>query len=678
MINTQPSSYRLGYRSDIEGLRAVAILLVVAAHADIPWLAGGFVGVDVFFVLSGYLITGLLMQEIHTTADLRFAAFYARRLRRLMPALLFMLLCVSLMGWLLLIPMAQIDQAKAAGGAALWMSNFYFALSNLNYFSPDAKTNLFLHTWSLGVEEQFYLVWPLLMVLVAGVWKGARRAPQLDRLKPAMSVLFVLSLSLCLWWSWQSPHLAFYMMPSRAWQFALGALVFIYFGTHRTRQSEKYKWWPGNGFLIGVAGWTGLALIVLAALVLNDNTTYPGGWALLPSLGAAMVIVAGTKSSNLGVGRLLSARYMQGIGQISYSWYLWHWPVLLLGAAVIDMHSGLHRLGLVILSFLIAVFSYRYVEMPVRRMKHLIARPRIAVTAGVSIMMLAGLLTIRWDDSSIELMKSPGQVRYLQAEWDAPIIYNMGCDDWYLSSQVKICAFGADTAPHTVVLMGDSVGVQWFPAVREVFNKPDWRLLLITKSSCPMVDEPLFYPRIGRIYSVCTQWRARALRELAAMKPDILIFGSTYIYNYTKDQWSAGTRRVLSEISPSVKHVYILRSTPTIPFDGPACLAPRSWLYRMLTGKNHCMAPAHNRKFDDVYSWLESAASHYPNVSMVDMTDAVCPDDKCRAQRDGIIVFRDTEHMTASFARSLGAQLSTHLQDSMRGEATVQGLSSRE
>ncbi|HEX5485453.1 MAG TPA: SGNH hydrolase domain-containing protein, partial [Limnobacter sp.] len=244
-----------------------------------------------------------------------------------------------------------------------------------------------------------------------------------------------------------------------------------------------------------------------------------------------------------------------------------------------------------------------------------------------------------------------------------PVIYNMGCDDWYFSSNVNLCAFGqTKNARHTAVIMGDSVGLQWFPAIGEVFNRKDWRLLVITKSSCSMLDQPLFYPRIGRVYTECSVWRKHATEILKKMKPDIVILGSTYTYKFTKNQWISGTRDLLSQISPFAKHVYILRSTPTIPFDGPTCLAPRSWLYRLLARKNRCVAPAHNARFDDVYAWRELAASHFPNVTSVDMTDAVCPEGKCQAQRNGVIVFRDSRHMTATFTRTLGKRLAKQLQ----------------
>ena len=216
--------YRLGYRADLEGLRAMAILLVVAAHAGIPGLAGGFIGVDVFFVLSGFLITGLLTQEVATTGHIRFIDFYVRRLRRLLPALLVMVLAVVALTFLLLSPQEQRDQLPAAAMSTVWASNIHFALARLDYFSPGTETNLFLHTWSLAVEEQFYLVWPALLAWLL----GRNNTQGAVRLKTGMWSVLVASLVACVLLTRTEPLLAFYMMPLRAWQFAAGALVCLY------------------------------------------------------------------------------------------------------------------------------------------------------------------------------------------------------------------------------------------------------------------------------------------------------------------------------------------------------------------------------------------------------------------------------------------------------------------
>ncbi len=652
-MTEKPGDYRLGYRADIEGLRAVAILLVVACHAKVPWLAGGFVGVDVFYVLSGYLITGLLVQEIRTTGELRFANFYGRRLRRLLPALLLMLAVACILGRLLLAPSGQPEQASAAASAALWLSNFHFAFSNMGYFAPGPETNLFLHTWSLGVEEQFYLVWPLLVVLAMGAWEGAKRPPDARRLKWLFGGIFAISFALSLYWTQRSPHMAFYMMPARAWQFALGALVFLLVGSPEWRPDVRV---PGQRWL-PFAGWLGLAAILLAAFTINGRMPYPGVVSLLPTIGAALVLAAGGRGNNAGAGRVLSLRPMQAIGRVSYSWYLWHWPVLLLGAAVLDIHNGWIRLALVVASLLIAALSYHFIETPIRHYRKLLARPRMAVFVALAIMILAGSLALRWGHAALARLGSPEQLPSELAHVDAPVIYRMGCDDWYHSARVRICTFGDEHAAHTAVAFGDSVALQWFPAYARVFDKPGWRLLVITKSSCPMVDVPIFYPRIGRMYTECTQWRQGATRRIAALKPDVLILGSTFIYAYTQQQWIDGTRQLLASLSPHVGRIYLMRSTPTLPFDGPSCVAPRSVLYQALSGASRCTAPAYTPRDDAVFQWLRTAAASFPNVHAIDMTDSVCPGGVCHAELDGKIVFRDDQHMTASFARSLAPAL---------------------
>lgn len=650
--------YRLGYRADIEGLRAVAILLVVAAHAGVPWLAGGFVGVDVFFVLSGYLITGLLLQEIEGTGQLRFLNFYARRLRRLLPALLLMLVCTCVFAAAVLAPAAQGGQAIAAATASVWLSNIHFALGKLDYFSPGAASNLFLHTWSLGVEEQFYLVWPALMVwaLRAGVDKAKR----IRRLKIVMFAIGGASLLACTMLTTSAPQMAFYMMPLRAWQFATGALVWLYFNPSTNGAADDKV--PRNASKMRrCGGWLGLALIVLVGCWFDANTAYPGWRAWLPTAGAAAVIAAGVSTKLSGVSRLLAWHPLQVIGRISYSWYLWHWPVLLLGGIVIANSDPAWRAGLVALSFLLAMGSYRWVESPIRHQERWIARPGVAVLAALALMVTTNVVCIAWFNVTAAWASNGVQQRYARAHTDGPIIYDMGCDDWFHSANVRACTFGPSEAKHTAVLMGDSIGAQWFPAIATIFNRPDWRLLVLTKSSCPMVDEPLYDARIGREYVECSIWRKAALKLIASMQPDILFLGSTPTRSFNHEQWVNGTTRVLNIVSRSVEHIYILRGTPTLPFDGPDCLAAQSWLPWLRSKRNSCHASAYSMQNKDVYQWLVQASSGFQNVRVLDLNAAVCPASECDAERDGKIVFRDSQHLTATFSESLSGELARQL-----------------
>lgn len=630
----------LRYRPDLEGLRAVAILLVIAAHAGVPWLAGGFIGVDVFFVLSGYLITGLLVEELRAEGRVRFARFYARRLRRLLPALLVMLLATGAMAAWLLPYGEQVHQARAGAAAALWLSNLYFAFARLDYFGPAAETNLFLHTWSLGVEEQFYLVWPALLLLVFRSARGDT-ARAMRRLTIGMVLVFTISLAASVVLTELAPRFAFYMMPARAWQFALGAMVFLWLGEAGAgaRMLRGASW----------AGWGGLAVVLGAAVLLHEGVSYPGIRAVAPTLGAALVIAAGTVPAPRGAARLLAIPPMQAIGRISYAWYLWHWPVLLLGVHAGAGHPG-ERLGLALLSLVLAAISTHGVEMPIRRGTHWALRPGAVLLTGIAVMVASHLAGIRWHNAASRLEEARIS-KFDRVRLDLPAIYALGCDDGrYEDTEVRVCTFGADDAPNTAVVMGDSVALQWFPALERIFADPDWQLAVVTKSSCPMVDAPIFYRRIGRIYTECEEWRRTALKAVAAWNPEVVILGSGD-YAYTEREWKEGTARVLEALAGTAGRIYILAATPALPFDGPRCLASG--------GK--CAAPARDGRVDDIQRWIREAAEGFAGVRIIDMNDLVCPGGECRAEREGRVVYRDSQHLTATFVASLSDALASRL-----------------
>lgn len=660
MTNGVGEEYRLGYRGDVEGLRAVAILLVVACHASVTWLAGGFIGVDVFYVLSGYLITGLLVQEIATNGRLNFANFYARRLRRLMPALLLMLLVACVLCRLLMPPYGQHKQAMAATSAALWLSNFYFGFMQLDYFGPAAKSILFLHTWSLGVEEQFYLVWPLLAVVAMGVWRGTKRQPTLTRLRWLFGTVFILTFALSLYWTWHAPRLAFYMMPARAWQFALGGLAFLVVGTPRFPVAVPAL---GKTWSI-VAGWLGLALIMVPALLIDGRVPYPGWWALMPTVGTALVVVGvGAQGSWYSANRWLATLPMQSLGRVSYSWYLWHWPVLLIGAQLVDTRAGWTRLLLVMVSLLIATASYRFFETPIRRNRHLLARPRRVVAAGLVIIVCAGLAGLTWYHATKVRDANPTLSAYV----DAPIVYRMGCDQWYHSAAVRPCEFGDPHAAHVAISFGDSVSTEWVPAYMRLFDRPGWRLIVFTKSSCPSVNVPIYDPWPRRIDVNCIKWRHDVIQRITELRPDVVLTSTIYDYGFTRAEWINGSRAVFKKLAVAAKQVFVLRSTPRSERLSPDCVVPRSWLYTTIMGRSPaCTSPANTPESDEVFRWITKAAAPFRNVQVMDLTDAYCPGGICHAVVDGRAMFRDDHHFTATFAASLAPTLAKALDLSLK------------
>lgn len=643
---------RLAFRADLQSLRALAIVLVIAAHAGVPFLQGGYVGVDVFFVLSGYLISGLVWDEVQGTRRFDAVGFYARRFKRLAPALILVLVSVAVFGWLLSGPQRQLEDSAAAKAAAVWLSNFYFSARVINYFSSGATSNLFLHTWSLGVEEQFYVVWPWLMLFLLGAFAWQGRQFDRRRLLGGWIAISLISLGLGVYWSHTQLELAFYLMPGRAWEFGFGALTFA------LREKFEFPRWARAMLGRSILNALGYVLIIAAAVTLDDSLRYPGLFALWPSVGAVFVLL---DRPERGPGQwlsrfLLRARVPQFIGNLSYSLYLWHWPVLLLGQSFLG-HSAWVRLGMVALALLLASLTYFWVEQPVHR-RRLRSRPWPVLGAGIVSAGLAFVLMSQWQDAARELLQSPPQLELDLARWDLPALYSHpGCDTWYHSADVRVCDFGPAQAKHTAVIFGDSVMAQWFPAIASIYlAKPDWRVAVLTKSSCSASQVSYTYNKAHGIYAVCNLWRQRAIAEIERLRPDIVYLGSTH-YAFTQGQWIEGTRSVLARLSPVVGCILVMNPSPELGFDGIACLSARANLPHWLSRWKTCSNPLAAIGVDSVHTALEMAIAPFANAHLIDLRHVICPQQTCRAELRGQVVYRDGQHMTASFVQSLAPAL---------------------
>jgi peptidoglycan/LPS O-acetylase OafA/YrhL len=377
-----PRKAETRYRADIDGLRAVSILLVVAYHAQ-PWLVrGGFIGVDIFFVISGFLITRIILSEAKA-GTFSSPAFYARRVRRIFPALIVVLATTYLIGWIVLLPdgFALVGKSTAAGVA--FVSNL-FQLHQTGYFAPDAAENPLLHLWSLGIEEQFYIFWPLLLVLLVGSKYRRLRIAAIAAASFGLSLLIFLGLKE---WSFYSP------LP-RAWELLAGGLLASSQVEGVARHSS-----PLRENLLSAAG---LAAIIGAAAALNKESLFPGAWALLPVLGAVLIIIAPNSTVNRV---LLSSRAMVAIGLISYPLYLWHWPLLsYLGIIRNGVPNAIEIWAVVIGAFVLAWLTYRFVEIPLRRQSKAVP--------GLSLALLAvGLAGIATAANSGFALRFPAEIR---------------------------------------------------------------------------------------------------------------------------------------------------------------------------------------------------------------------------------------------------------------------------
>ncbi|ROQ91782.1 peptidoglycan/LPS O-acetylase OafA/YrhL [Delftia acidovorans] len=638
------------YRPDIEGMRAVAIILVVLSHLSIDGFFAGFIGVDVFFVISGYLITGVLVREYESSAKIELLRFFSNRMRRLLPALMLVILVAGAVVYNIEPETTHLSQSMAAAMAVAWMSNIYFAFSDANYFSSESGDNAFLHTWSLGVEEQFYIVWPL---IILAYFKLHRKYSKVTALVPLFSIIAILSLLACIFISQFNSIFSFYMMPTRAWQFSAGALVWVLF------RQGKYS----SGFYV-VTGWVGAILLMAGLVGIDKNTVYPGWAAIIPTLAACALLVSGgiLESNRSSVmawpSRLMATPLMQGIGKISYAWYLWHWPVIIVGAYVAPVKGDfLNTMAALLISLMLAILTHYMLENPVRYGRLARVRHGWQMLAAVSLILIANSQLLRWNAHAQEVLSIEDNSRYVQAKNDAPMIYGFGCDDWFHSSELKPCVFGEDSAKKTAVIFGDSIGVQWFSTLAAMYDPYQWKIVVLTKSSCPMVDEVFFYQRIGREYTECEEWRKKAIEWLQARKVDNIFLGSTASSDFTEKQWTEGTGRILERLSRSADAIYVIEANPTLGFNGPDCL-----IKEKREGGYKCQSLSENSQYSRVASFLKSVVDKYPKAHWIETASFVCPEGLCQAMRNDTVVFRDAQHLTATFT----AKAAMHFSNQMR------------
>jgi peptidoglycan/LPS O-acetylase OafA/YrhL len=602
--------------------------------------------VDVFFVLSGYLITRLLVDEIDRTGSIEFPRFYARRARRLLPALTLTLLITVIVGVVIYPPSDVLNGAFAstALSTAAYASNLHFARWGDNYFGSNPEKNPLLHTWSLCVEEQLYLIWPLfVLVALKGLTFQSAGAVHRRRLLWCMATAVILSFALSLYLTFRKQSWAYFSSPTRAWEFALGGIaVFLPArGGHRPFAQNVHALW----------GWVGIGGICWAAFAFGKHTLFPGTAVVLPAVSSVLVLRAGGIGASNSPVKILSLWPFQRVGQLSYSWYLWHWPVLVMGAALLPEPSLSVRVGLAGLSLGISEVSYRLIENPVRSARTLSASNKYSL-AMAGLLAVAGIsVSLVWRQTSIRRAQEPAQLRFTIAHNDyAESLLNDKCTADLADIDVRTCTFGAETSPATMLLFGDSHAAQWFPALESISAKSGYRLLTMVKLGCPAAEATVFESLLGRTYTECEKWRKSAIQMIRQIQPALTVVSSTDRYVIGDSEWRNGIDAIVKSLAESSKRVLILRDTPGADFDIPSCLARRQW--------RPFFVPSSSCEFSSttksaVYELQRSAASRYKNVLAADMSLSICPSGTCTGLREGLVMYRDSDHLTASFAKTL-------------------------
>jgi peptidoglycan/LPS O-acetylase OafA/YrhL len=681
-------SAREPVRIEIQALRAIAVLTVVVCHYWPAALPGGYVGVDVFFVISGFLISSHLLREIDRTGTVSLPAFWARRARRILPAA-FLTLGVCVLGTVVLAGLEQwrpfLSEVRA--GTA-YVENWHLAGAASDYFAADDAATPVRHFWSLSAEEQFYLVWPVLMVLAVAPWRGRRRLTH-RALAVVLGTVTLVSLAFSVRFTALDPAAAYYVTPTRAWEFGAGGLLAL---------APAGALRPAAAALLS---WAGLAAIAAAAVAFGSRTSFPGTAAVLPVAGTLAAIRAGAPAPRWAPTALMRPAPVQFTGDVSYSVYLWHWPLLVFAPLALGhAPSAAVKLVLVALTLLAAWVTKVTVEDPFRtRSVFTRRRPRAtyafvaAVSAGL---MLATGAAMAHEQSRLDAARATTRAvladkpacfgaaardpqrtctppkpawRVVPSPLEAQKLSNGPCEVAGRLSGQKICAVGApaDAAAATVVLVGDSHTTHWRAGLDVLGRARGWRVLQLAHQGCQfsLATKIMSEPR----FSSCIRWKHRVLQWLRAHPRVHLViqsqlsWGSGVVPTKGRSGWDtavAGYMGMYRALPASVRHLVVIRDNP-----------------RAYTGTLGCVQRAIERRRDPARACAigrRAAVARDPAATAarrmrsgrfrtVDLTRFFCSARRCFPVVGGALVHQDETHMTAIFDETLGPFLGRAIAD---------------
>ncbi|PHR81064.1 acyltransferase family protein [Henriciella sp.] len=674
------------FRSDIQGLRAVAVLLVLVFHVFPSALPGGYVGVDVFFVISGFLISGLLVKEQERDGRINLLKFYERRIRRLLPAATLVLVAGAAGSAVFLPQLRWMETAQQLLASALYVENWYLYFQSVDYLRADAAPSPFQHYWSLSIEEQFYFVWPLL--IMAGAFIAGAAGRKGERARPVWVLIFLAvfagSLAASILVTERSQPSAYFMTHTRVWELALGALAALVSPWVRMPMALRV-----------LLSWGGLAAICGSAYLYTEESPFPGYIALLPTMGTTVLLLAGIVPGRFTAHGLLSLRPVQYIGDISYSLYLWHWPIVIFALAFVGRSfTLLEGLGIILIALALSAFSKRYVEDTLRHrasvwrayllMAGLLA---VAALAAAALYIPAKQQADRAASFQVEDTDYPGAAALVYgaetptpegppfipelviARKSLPAIYELGCHVARPDVTLNPCTFDPPStdpdADFSVVIVGDSHAAHWLPAFREIANRRGWTLVTHTKSSCPFVDELLIVAQTE--YPECRTWVEAVRADILEREPDLVF--TAMVTNHVavgargqpanQQQLSEGLLRAWGPLLDAGIPVVAMRGTPRMGKQIPECLGENP-------GAPEACAISRSEAMDHGGAVSIAAAAAGENVTLLDLTDAFCEEETCHPIVGNIVVYRDENHITLAYMKTLAPVLDEALQDALK------------
>ncbi|MEV8250823.1 acyltransferase family protein [Microbacterium sp. NPDC076768] len=662
---------RRSFRTDVQGLRAVAVGLVLLYHAGVPYITGGYVGVDIFFVISGFLISSHLLESLEKNGRIRFADFYARRIRRILPASVVVASLTAVAAIIFYPPLALERILRDALATILYVPNIWFAAQNTDYLA-DSAPSPYQHYWSLGVEEQFYLVWPLVLFLLVLLLRRRRKL-----VVGAIAILATMSLLSGVLLTPIDQPSAFFLLPTRAWELLIGGLV----GAVLLNGALQVPRW-----VEALGGWLGLAMILGAALLYNEQTAFPGTAAMLPVFGTALVILFGARGSSAGPTGLLSLKPMQFVGLISYSLYLVHWPLLIVTQAAVGEQSPLRLavkvLAGIVIAFPLAWLLFRFVETPMRAPSWLTGRrPRWTLwgtLALTGVLALGALTAVQWaavrDVGTGEPVSAsptfpaspPNATSFVPRNMiptlegvadDVAPMYDDGCHYDVKREDVQNCSYGDVDGARTVAIFGDSHSAQWFPAIEGLAESEGGvRINSYTKSSCPAVDVKVLDKDVP--YVSCDRWRGQVLEALVESPPDLVVISSYAWYPLVDAAddvaratvWADGVDRTVRQLREAGSEVLVIADSPRFSASPATCASAN------VMDVTVCDAER-GTALDLDFMAEERTAAEVAGASYIDLTEFICDTDTCPVIVDDMFVYRDVNHMTTTFVSYLAPAL---------------------